>query len=94
MNPLIPMEVSDQFHVPAALPLNEAGCVPPSVFFGEEMNMLSLPGTTDDSWLRSEYRTGCRVLTVPGGPEVGAWTECYWKCWRCRSHGLAAHYVT
>ena len=55
MAPLIPMELSGQFHFPAALPLNEAGCVPRSVIFREEMNLLSLPGTIDDCLLRREY---------------------------------------
>jgi hypothetical protein len=68
ITPLIPMEVSVQFHVPVALPLNEDECVPRSVFFGEEMNMLSLRGTIDDCWLRCEYGSGYRVLVVPGGP--------------------------
>jgi len=52
--PLIPMEVSGQFHVPSALPLNGAGCIPLSVFFGEEMNMLALRGTIKDCFLHRE----------------------------------------
>ena len=67
--PLLPMEASGQFHVPAALSLDEAGCVSGSGFFGGEMNMFPLPGTVDDCWLRREYGSGCRVLAVPGGSE-------------------------